>query len=39
MTASDFGGATLNRTYPLQVDAIYTASFTIDPGKFPISKR
>ena len=35
ITASDFGGATLNRTYPLQVDAIYTASFTIDPGNFP----
>ena len=35
MTASDFGGATLNRIVSIQEDATYTASFDLDPGTFP----
>jgi hypothetical protein len=35
MSASDFGGATLNRAVTLQGGIDYTASFTIDPGTFP----
>lgn len=34
MSASNFGGATLNRKVSLQEDAIYTASFNVDPGTF-----
>tara|TARA_R110000803_G_scaffold59522_5_gene118223 strand:+ start:2372 stop:4462 length:2091 start_codon:yes stop_codon:yes gene_type:complete len=32
MSASNFGGATLNRKVSLQSNAIYTASFSVDPG-------
>jgi len=32
MSASNFGGSTLNRKVTLQEDAVYTASFAIDPG-------
>jgi len=35
MTASNMGGATLNRKFNLQENANYTASFTIDTGSFP----
>ncbi len=35
MTASNMGGATLNRKVDLQENANYTASFTIDTGSFP----
>ena len=35
MSASNFGGATLNRVVKLQEDATYTASFDLDPGTFP----
>jgi len=36
ITSSKFGGATLNRTYTLQENSNYTASFDIDYGNFPI---
>lgn len=36
MSASNFGGATLNRKVSLQDEAIYTASFNVDPGTFPL---
>ena len=32
MSASDFGGATINRKVDLQENSYYTASFTVDPG-------
>jgi|TARA_Y100000289_G_scaffold65409_1_gene78925 hypothetical protein len=35
MTASNNGGASLNRKFNLQESANYTASFTIDTGSFP----
>ena len=35
MSASNFGGAALNRTYILQSGANYTASFQADSGNFP----
>ena len=35
MTASNFGGATLNRKFSLQENANYTASFDIVSGNFP----
>ena len=34
MSASNFGGATVNRKVSLQEDAIYTASFNVDAGTF-----
>ena len=36
LSASNFGGATLNRKVSLQDEAIYTASFNVDPGTFPL---
>ena len=38
ISASKLGGATLNRTFDLQENRNYTASFT-RPRNFPISKR
>ena len=32
MSASNFGGGTINRKVDLQEDSYYTASFTVDPG-------
>ena len=32
MSASNFGGATINRKVDFQEDSYYTASFTVDPG-------
>ena len=35
LTASNFGGATLNRKYTLQENKDYTASFQLNPGNYP----
>ena len=35
LTSSKYGGATLNRTYDLQENKHYTASFDLDSGNYP----